>query len=107
MKRQEKTRIEKARREAEAKQVRAQALLRYARLKQGKPIRCTANGARENARRLEGIDRDTKPKVIFKSLDDAKAFAEIVYALDGVLQTAYECPVSQHGHAHLTSSEQG
>lgn len=94
----ERAKIAAALKEAERKQLREQALTRYARCSPttGKPRLCDA------LLRADGVPSH-KPKVIFNSVEDARAFAELLFALDGTVQVAYECKSSRHGHAHLAS----
>lgn len=94
-----------ARRDADKQEIRAQALRRYARIQGGRPRMCSGNPTDDQARINSGVPWARKPKVIFNSVADAEAFAAIVRGLDGVVQTAYLCPFSQHGHAHLTSED--
>lgn len=89
---------------AERQAIRADALARYARLRGGAPVMCQPPPAVAQARVSAGL-WPKKPKVIFKSLADAEAFAEVVAALDGKAQTAYQCEYSRTGHAHLTSDD--
>lgn len=45
-----------------------------------------------------------KPKVIFDTAADARAFAALVESLGDGPSRIYECKFSRHGHVHLTSS---
>ncbi len=81
--------------QADARQdIRADALARYARTRNGKPVVCTPPG-----------EINIKPKVIFDTVQDAEAFAAIVAAIDGATQTAYPCRYSHTGHIHLTTGD--
>lgn len=94
-----------AQREAERQAIRADALGRYARMKGGRPALCTPPPAAAQARVNSGVLWPKKTKVIFNSLADAEAFAQLVRGLDGKVQSAYLCEYSQHGHAHLTTDD--
>jgi len=91
-----------AHRENEQQVIRAEALRQHARMKGGKPVMCSPPAWATQARVNGGL-WEQKVKVIFKSIEDAEAFAKIVYGLDGSVQVAYVCEYSRHGHAHLAT----
>lgn len=96
--------VQETKRAADRKAIRAEALLKYARIQGGAPVMCTPPSDVVQARRSAGAS-PRKPKVIFKSLDDAREFAALIAGLEGEAQTAYLCEFSRNGHAHLTSGE--
>lgn len=96
--------VQAAKRDGDRQAIRADALRRYARMQGGKPVMCTPPSDLAQARISAG-QWDKKPKVIFKSLADAEAFAKIVAGLEGKTQVAYPCEYSRNGHAHLTTDD--
>lgn len=89
-------------RAAERQKIRADALKRFARFNSGKPAICTPPAHIVQATADAGKSNH-KGKVIFNTVADAEQFAALVAGLDGKAQSAYMCPWSRHGHAHLTT----
>lgn len=73
-------------------------VVKYARLRKGKPVRCKGSAADRADPRAHSIG-----KVIYDSEKIAAACAAELLAVLGKRQRPYPCDRSRHGHAHLTS----
>lgn len=81
---------------------RAEILAKYARVRNGVPVRCTPSRETE-VRRAESGLAELQAKVIFRDLRSAQEASRELYRA-GMRPTlyAYVCPLSESGHAHLT-----